>query len=78
VRRYCRWGIGEVRLETRVGRIGELIPVVAMESDCDLIALGWSTELSSVRAPVVRETLERAPLPVLLVPVSTPDEIDSD
>jgi nucleotide-binding universal stress UspA family protein len=78
VRRYCRWGIGEVRLETRVGRIGELIPAVAMESDCDLIALGWSTELSSVRAPVVRETLERAPLPVLLVPVSTPDDIDSD
>jgi nucleotide-binding universal stress UspA family protein len=78
VRRYCRWGIDEVRFETRVGRIGELIPVVATESDCDLIALGWSRELSSARAPVVRETLERAPLPVLLVPVSAQGEIDGD
>jgi len=78
VRRYCRWGIGEVRLETRVGRIGELIPLVATESDCDLIALGWSQELSSVRIPVVRETLERARLPVLLVPVSAPGDINSD
>ena len=74
VRRYCRWGIGRVQLETRVGRIGELIPVVATECGCDLIALGWSRELSSARAPVVRETLERAPLPVLLVPVSAPGD----
>ena len=78
VRRYCRWGIGEVRFETRVGRIGELIPVVATDSDCDLIALGWSRELSSARASVVRETLERAPLPVLLVPVSAQGEINGD
>jgi nucleotide-binding universal stress UspA family protein len=70
VQRYCRWGIDEVRLETRVGRIGELIPVVATERECDLIALGWSQELSAARAPVVRETLERARLPVLLVPVA--------
>jgi nucleotide-binding universal stress UspA family protein len=78
VRRYCRWGIDEVRLETRVGRIGELIPAVATESDCDLIALGWSQELSTARAPVVRETLERATLPLLLVPVSAPSEISND
>ncbi len=69
VRRYCPWGIDEVRLETRVGRIGEVIPLVALESSCDLIALGWSQELSADRAPVVRETLARANLPVLLVPV---------
>ena len=78
MRRYCRWGIDDVQLETRVGRIGELIPVVAIQSDCDLIALGWSQELSSTRAPVVRETLERAPLPVLLVPVSAEGDIDSE
>lgn len=69
VRRYCPWGIEAVQLETRVGRIGELIPVVAAESGCDLIALGWSQELSSDRSPVVRETLARSNLPVLLVPV---------
>jgi nucleotide-binding universal stress UspA family protein len=78
VRRYCRWGIDSVRLETRVGRIGELIPVVAAESDCDLIALGWSRDLSSTRAPIVRETLERVPLPVLLVPVSMQGAADDD
>lgn len=78
VRRFCRWGIEEVRLEIRVGRIGELVSVVAAESDCDLIALGWSQELASARAAVVRETLERAPLPILLVPVSTEGETEND
>ena len=62
-------GLGTVRLETRVGRIDELVPLVAEECDCDLIALGWSQELSPGRAPVVRGTLERSHRPVLLVPV---------
>ena len=57
IHRYCPWGIGDVQLETRVGRIGELIPVVAEQCGCDLIALGWSQELASARASVVRETL---------------------
>jgi nucleotide-binding universal stress UspA family protein len=69
LQRYCPWNLGAVRLETRIGRIGELIPLVAEEHGCDLIALGWSRELSSGRAPVVRETLERSHRPVLLVPV---------
>jgi nucleotide-binding universal stress UspA family protein len=69
LQRYCPWGIGHVRLETRIGRSGELIPRTAEQTDCDLIALGWSQELSSGRAPVVRETLERTSRPVLLVPV---------
>jgi nucleotide-binding universal stress UspA family protein len=76
VRRYCRWGIDDVRLETRVGRIGELIPLVATESDCDLIALGWSRELSSARAPVVRETLARSNIPLLLVPVQRTADLE--
>jgi len=67
--RYAPWGLGTVRLETRVGRIGELVPGVADQCDCDLIALGWSQELSPGRAPIVRETLERSRCPVLLVPV---------
>ena len=67
--RYLPWGLGAVRLETRVGRCGELIPAVAEQCGCDLIALGWSQELASGRAPVVRETLERSRHPVLLVPV---------
>jgi nucleotide-binding universal stress UspA family protein len=67
--RYLPAGLGKVELETRVGRTGELIPEIAEEHDCDLIALGWSQELAPGRAPVVRETLTRTRRPVLLVPV---------
>lgn len=74
--RYCPWGLGTVRLETRVGRSGELVPLVAEQCDCDLIALGWSQELSADRAPVVRETLERSRRPVLLVPVQLAFGVD--
>ena len=76
LRRYSPWRLGTVRFETRVGRIGELIPLVTEECNCDLIALGWSQELSSGHAPVVRETLERSRRPVLLVPVRLMAEAD--
>jgi len=76
LQRYCPWGFRDVRLETRVGRSEELVPRVAEEEDCDLIALGWSQELASGRAPVVRETLERSRLPVLLFPVRVSDEVN--
>lgn len=69
IQRYCPWGIGTLQLETRVGRIGELVPLVAEQCECDLIALGWSQQLSPGRAPVVHETIQRSQLPVLLVPV---------
>jgi nucleotide-binding universal stress UspA family protein len=69
VLRYCPHGLGTVNLVTRVGRSGELVPLVADELDCDLIALGWSQALAPDRAPVVRETLGRSHRPVLLVPV---------
>ena len=67
--RYCPAGLADVRLETRVGRSDEFVPLVAAECGCDLVALGWSQELAPGRAPVVRGTLERSHLPVLLVPV---------
>jgi nucleotide-binding universal stress UspA family protein len=70
--RYCPWGVDDLRVETRVGRSGELIPLVAEQRECDLIALGWSQELAAGRAAVVRETLERSRRPVLLVPVVQP------
>jgi nucleotide-binding universal stress UspA family protein len=76
VRRYCPWGIEDVRLETRVGRIGELIPLVAAESSCDLIALGWSQELAANRTPILAETLARANTPVLLVPVQLTADLE--
>jgi hypothetical protein len=66
--RWCPWGIGRVQLESRVGRSDVLVPVVAQECRCDLIALGWSQELAAGRAPVVRAALERSRVPVLLLP----------
>jgi nucleotide-binding universal stress UspA family protein len=76
IHRYCPWGIGTVQLETRVGRSGEVVPLVAEQCDCDLIALGWSRQLSSGRAPVVHETLQRSHRPVLLVPVELSPDLD--
>jgi nucleotide-binding universal stress UspA family protein len=69
VARYCPLGVGDVRLETRVGRRDEEILRATEELEGDLIALGWSQELAPGRAPVVRAALERAHVPVLLVPV---------
>jgi nucleotide-binding universal stress UspA family protein len=69
LRRYCPWGIGAVRAEVRAGRSDELVPLVAEQTQADLIALGWSQELAEGRAPVVRAALTRASTPVLLVPV---------
>lgn len=72
--RYCPWGIGTVRLERRIGRRDELVPLVAEEAHCDLIALGWAQELEAGRAPVIRAALERSHVPVMLVPVRLADE----
>jgi nucleotide-binding universal stress UspA family protein len=69
VARYCPRGVGDVRLETRVGRRDEEILQTTKEVEADLIALGWSQELAPGRAHVVRAALERAHVPVLLVPV---------
>jgi Universal stress protein family len=69
VRRFCPWGVGTVSLEMRVGRSEELVPQVAREAEVDLVALGWAQELSEGRASVVRATLERSRVPVMLVPV---------
>lgn len=73
--RYCPWGIGTVRLERRIGRRDELVPTVADQAHCDLIALGWAQELSPGRAPVVRAALERSRVPVMLVPVHVQSEL---
>jgi len=69
--RYCPGPIGTVQLELRIGRAEDLVPLVAEQSECDLIALGWAQALAPGRAPVVRAALERSHRPVLLVPVLT-------
>lgn len=67
--RYCPSGLGEVRLETRIGRREEEILDAAERTNADLIALGWSQELAPGRAAVVKAVLERGHVPVLLIPV---------
>jgi nucleotide-binding universal stress UspA family protein len=73
--RYCPWGIGVVRLERRIGRREELVPLVAEQTHSDLIALGWAQQLSPGRAPIVRAALEHSRVPVMLVPVHVPAEV---
>ena len=60
----------DARLELRSGTPGESILDVAASEHPDLIALGWSQDLSSGRARTVRTTVERAGTPVLLLAVS--------
>jgi nucleotide-binding universal stress UspA family protein len=70
--RHCPWGSDAVRLEMRLGRREDLVPLAAREFGCDLIVLGWSQEFTPGRARVVRATLERSSVPVMLVPVHAP------
>ena len=69
LRSFCPWGIGFVNVEQRTGRSQEMIPAVADELACDVVALGWAQALGPGRAEAVRGTLERATVPVILIPV---------
>jgi nucleotide-binding universal stress UspA family protein len=69
--RYSLWPFEHVRFETRVGHPDQHILPVAQELDCDLIALAWAQELEQGRARIVRETLRRGRIPIMLVPVTT-------
>jgi nucleotide-binding universal stress UspA family protein len=72
IARNCPLPPEEVRLELRVGRPDEQLIQVALETDVDLIAMGWSQNLDAARAAVVREALTRSPVPILLLPVEPP------
>jgi nucleotide-binding universal stress UspA family protein len=69
LRRHCPYP-EHVGLEVRIGVPGETVLHVADETSSDMIALGWSQDLTPGHAAVVREVLERSRIPVLLVPVS--------
>ena len=72
--RYSPWPVEHVRLETRLGRPEQHILPVARETDCDLVVLAWAQEPAPGRACIVRDTLRRGTIPVLLVPVKAADE----
>jgi nucleotide-binding universal stress UspA family protein len=65
--RYCRQP--GARLELRTGNPGEQILDVAASEHADLIALGWTQNISPGRALTLRSTVEHASTPVLMVPV---------
>jgi nucleotide-binding universal stress UspA family protein len=60
-----------VRLLRRFGVPAEDIVMVAQETRADVVVLAWSQNLAAGRARVVRDTLARSSLPVLLLPAST-------
>jgi len=68
--RWCDDPTMPVRL--RRGPPGAAVLDVAEAEEADVIALGWSQDLSPGRAAVVHAVLERACIPVLLVPVDAP------
>lgn len=56
------------RLELRSGPPGTNVVDVAVAEHVDLIALGWSQNLSAGRAHTIRVALANSPVPVLLLP----------
>jgi hypothetical protein len=61
------------RLELRSGAAGASVVDVAMAEHADLIALGWSQNLSPGHAHTIRAALANSPIPVLLLPQSQAD-----
>jgi nucleotide-binding universal stress UspA family protein len=68
IARYCG-GAADVRLESRVGDPAREILAAAEDVHPELLALGWPPADEPHRGDVVREVLERSPVPVLLVAV---------
>jgi nucleotide-binding universal stress UspA family protein len=75
LRRHCPEP-ERVALELRTGIPGEHVLRVAKETDADVIALGWSQDLATGHAAVVREVLERSTIPALLIPIGAEAELE--
>lgn len=65
----CWCGDVDVPVRLRRGAAGNVVLDVAEVEEADVIVLGWSQDLSPGRARVVHAVLDRACIPVLLVPV---------
>lgn len=65
-----RWCPGPaVDLHVRTGEIATEVLDLATREHADLIALTWARDLSPGRAVVVREVMNHASIPVLLLPI---------
>jgi nucleotide-binding universal stress UspA family protein len=61
-----------VKIIQHVGAPAERVAAATRDAEVDLLALGWSQNLSPGRAEVVREALAQSAIPVLLVPAREP------
>jgi nucleotide-binding universal stress UspA family protein len=66
--RYVPGPRDHITFQRRLGVPADDIAAVAREAGADLIALGWSQNLTSGHARVVSETLAHSTIPVLLSP----------
>jgi nucleotide-binding universal stress UspA family protein len=66
----------DARLELRSGMPGENILDVAATEHADLIALGWTQNLSPGRAETVRTIVAQTSTPILLLPVAGAESVD--
>ena len=69
----ARWVPGAragTAIELRVGTPEEQILDVARDVEADMIAMGWSQDLSPGRATVVRWALEHTSIPLALMPLA--------
>jgi len=73
--RYVPIPSDAVRLELRVGVPVEQILRVCDETGADMIAMGWTQNLSPGRGKLVRAVLERSSVPVILLPVLTSPDL---
>lgn len=57
------------RTELRVGDVAQQILAAAVAKDATLIMIEWKSDLTGAHAPVVRDLLCNAGIPLLLVPI---------
>jgi len=69
IARHCPAAV-DASLELRVGEPREHLLDILRHSRCQLVALGWSQDLTVGRAAVVRQMLAESPVPVLLTPAN--------
>lgn len=63
---------GRHRVKVRVGEVASCVVDEANERDVDLILLSWCGSMQEGRAATIRELLETAPCPLLIVPATAP------
>jgi hypothetical protein len=76
----ARWVPGarhDAMIDLRVGPPEEAITRSAREVNADVVALGWSQDLSPVRASVVDVVLDQSTIPVALMPVRVHNRVST-